>query len=298
MKILITGGTGLIGSKLIPTLLPEHDIVGLTRSVAAAEHKLGSDVKWVSSLSDLLDLNEFDAVINLAGEPIVAKRWSASQKQRLENSRWEITRKLTDLFNKSTQPPEVFISGSAIGYYGRQNAAPIDERFDKPHDEFSHQLCKKWESIALEAQSERTRVCILRTGIVLAKNEGALGKMELPFKLGLGGPIGAGDHYMSWIHINDMVAAIGLLLTQKNSSGIFNLTAPETVSNAVFSQCLAGALHRPCLLFTPKMALKLAMGEMADLLIHGQNVIPKHLLDLGFVFTHPKLDQALKHLYH
>ncbi len=296
MRILVTGASGLIGSRLVARLANDHEIVALTRNVAKAESTLGGKVTFLSSLNGQENVNEFDAIINLAGEPIVNKRWSESQKQRLQHSRWDLTEKLTQLIQASSKPPSVFISGSAIGYYGRQDDQPIGEDYQQIHDEFSHQLCKVWEQKALDAQSDRTRVCVLRTGIVLAKNQGALAKMLLPFKLGLGGPIGDGQHYMSWIHIDDMVSGILFLLEQPDCSGPFNFTAPTPVSNRVFSKELASAVHRPSLLKTPKWALRLAMGEMADLLVYGQNVVPQKLQKAGFKFQYEQLQPALKSL--
>lgn len=297
MRILITGGTGLIGSHLVPALAAKHHIVVLTRNVSIAERELGHKIEMHSSLDPFTDLNDIDAVINLAGEPIVEKRWSNAQKSVIERSRWDTTAQLVALISKSTNPPSVLLSGSAIGYYGRQGASPIDEYSDTYHDEFSHQLCQKWESIALSAASDKTRVCLLRTGIVLAKNGGALSKMLLPFSLGLGGPIASGNQYMSWIHINDMVAGITLLLENPDCQGIYNFTAPEPATNSEFSQALANALGRPCLLKTPAFVLKLIMGEMSDLIIHGQNVIPTRLQEAGFVFDYAELKTALHSLH-
>ncbi|MEP4889344.1 MAG: TIGR01777 family oxidoreductase [Aliiglaciecola sp.] len=297
MNLLITGGSGLIGSKLVKHIKAENQLTILTRNPKRAEEKLGNGLTYISSLEHLSNLNDFDGVINLAGEPIVNKRWSCEQKTILENSRWEMTKKLGLLCVASQTPPKFFISGSAIGFYGRQDSQVIDEDFDKPNKEYSHELCTTWERLALDIETDTTRVCILRTGIVLAENGGALEKMELPFKLGLGGPIGSGEHYMSWIHIDDMVRGIMHLIDNSDCSGIYNLTAPYPVTNKVFSTTLAKALHRPCILFTPKIALKLAMGEMADLLIYGQRVIPMRLQESGFQFKFAKIEDAFADLY-
>lgn len=295
--ILVTGGTGLIGTSLIQKLSNQDTkITVLTRDEDAAKNKFTVPVEFIHSLNQLSTLNDIDIVINLAGEPIVNKRWSDSQKHLLQKSRWETTQQLVTLIEKSDNPPHTLISGSAIGIYGRQNNQKIDESFEQHYEEFSHTLCQRWENIALDAQSDNTRVCILRTGIVLSDRGGALSKMTLPFKLGLGGPIGNGEHYMSWIHIDDMVRGIMFLVEQPVSKGIYNFTAPNPVSNRELSKALANAVNRPCLLFTPKAALKLAMGEMADLLIYGQNVIPKRLMDENFTFLYKDIDEAFASL--
>lgn len=297
MNFLITGGSGLIGSRLVAKLIAEHQVSVLTRNVAGTEKMLGTEPNYISDLDQLTDLNAFDVVINLAGEPIVSKRWTDKQKSIIEKSRWGTTSKLAELFAKSTSPPSLLISGSAIGFYGRQDETEINETFDNPSDEYSHMLCKIWEKLALDIATEKTRVCILRTGIVLAKGEGALKKMLLPFKLGLGGPIGSGDHFMSWIHIEDMVNGILHLINNADCQGVYNFTAPEPVTNAHFSESLAKSLHRPCLFITPKFVLKFAMGEMADLLIHGQRVVPMKLRQSKFSFKFPTIDEAFENLF-
>lgn len=297
MNFLITGGSGLIGSRLVANLIDEHQVTVLTRNPASTDEKLGDGPNYLNSLDQLASLDEFDAVINLAGEPIVSKRWTAKQKAKIEQSRWGTTKQLAKLFCASESPPELLISGSAIGFYGRQDAQKIDENFDQPNDEYSHLLCAMWEKLALDIATDNTRVCVLRTGIVLANNGGALEKMILPFKFGLGGPIGSGDHYMSWIHIEDMVNGILHLIKNSQCAGIYNFTAPNPVSNKDFSKALAKSIGRPCILFTPKFVLKLAMGEMADLLIYGQRVIPMRLQESDFIFSYPAIEQAFADIY-
>lgn len=296
MRLLITGGTGLIGCQLIPLLAQYYEITALTRNVAMADYVISHRVKLVSSLSQFNNLDDFDVVINLAGEPIAHKKWTAEQKQRIQSSRWDLTAKLVSLSNAGINPPGVFISGSAIGYYGRQGDSPIDEDFAQPYDEFSHQLCKKWEELALQVNTDKTRVCILRTGIVLSKHGGALEKMLLPFQFCVGGPIGSGEQYMSWIHMHDMTQGIMHLLENDSCQGIYNFTAPNPVTNEVFSQLLATEINRPCLFRTPAAVLKLMLGEMSDLLLYGQKVIPKRLVQSGYEFKHPDLATALRSL--
>jgi uncharacterized protein (TIGR01777 family) len=296
MHILITGGTGLIGSHLIPTLIEHHKVSVYTRNVAAATHRVSRRAHLFSSLDKLDSLDEFDAVINLAGESIAEKRWSEKQKQKITHSRWSTTEKLVQLFEQSENPPKIFISGSAVGYYGRQGENIITEDYLEAHNEFSHKLCQKWEELALRAESDRTRVCLIRTGIVLSRKEGALEKMLPAFKVGLGGPMASGQQYMSWIHINDMLGALHFLLLSPSAAGIYNLTSPNPVTNLEFSRALAAALKRPCITKMPKFILKILFGEMSELLIHGQRVVPQRLEQQGYQFEHPDLVEALGHL--
>lgn len=293
MHIFITGGTGLIGRHLIPALLRDAStkITVLTRDAIKAKASLPDNVALVTSLDDTLDFDDVDAVINLAGEPIADKRWSETQKTRICESRWQITQQLTDKINAAKQPPATFISGSAIGFYGRQGDKLVTEAFTEVHHEFTHTVCEKWERIALQA-SQKNRVCLLRTGVVLSGDGGALSKMRLPFSLGLGGRIGDGNQYMSWIHINDMVAAILFLLKHKNCEGAYNLTAPTPVTNSEFVKAYAASLGRPAIFPMPALALKLLMGEAADLLLTGQRVVPQKLVDAGFKFSFSDIGSA------
>lgn len=296
MRIFITGGTGLIGSALIEQLQnQEHQITVFTRNRTKGGQKLGNKVEFCTSLSTLRSLEGYDAVINLAGEQIIGKRWSKQQKERLCSSRWDITDRLTELINKSPNPPQVFISGSAVGYYGVQDENVLTEK-SFPHDGFLHQLCKRWEKLALKAQSNRTRVCISRTGIVLSPEGGMLPMMLLPFRLGLGSTFGTGRQYISWIHIQDMVNGLLFLLNNPKAEGVFNLTAPNPTSNQIFSKTLAATLSRPCIFRIPSFLLKMIMGEMSTMVIDGQRVTPKHLEKLSFHFTHEHLDEAFKSL--
>ncbi|MFH7526147.1 TIGR01777 family oxidoreductase [Aeromonas enteropelogenes] len=296
MKILITGGTGFIGRRLVAHLKVNHEVVVLSRQGSRAYTLLGHDIKVLDSLDRLDDLNDVDAVINLAGEPIAAGRWSEQRKQLLCDSRWLLTEQLVDLIKLSTTPPKVLINASAIGWYGRQNDAPLDEQCQTPHDEFTHQLCQQWETLAQEARSRLTRVCIVRIGLVLGTDGGALPKMLPPYRFGLGGPMGAGNQVMSWIHVQDLVRAILFLLEHGECDGIFNGTAPHPVSNREFSQALAHTLRRPHLFFVPAALLRLMMGEASDLLLTGQHVLPARLQQAGFHFTYPELPQALTNL--
>lgn len=224
----------------------------------------------------------------------MAARWTTKRKQSLLDSRVGTTRQLVDIMAKAEQKPAVFLSGSAIGWYGDQGDAPLDESFQTTAGDFGHELCAQWEHAALQAESLGVRVCLLRTGLVVGKGGGFLARMLPPFRLGLGGRIGHGRQWMSWIHRDDHVAITGKLLEDTALSGVFNLTAPTPVSNAEFTQTLSGILRRPAPLPVPAWLLKLAMGEMAELLLGGQKVLPERIMRAGYRFQHPRLEDALR----
>ncbi|MDH6310210.1 uncharacterized protein (TIGR01777 family) [Dysgonomonas sp. PFB1-18] len=296
MRIFITGGTGLIGSALIRTLLQQgHEITVLTRNKIRAMKKLGDKVTLYSTLGALPSLDEYDAVINLAGESMAGKRWTDKQKEKLCNSRWNITRKLTELIQAGDNPPSVFISGSAIGFYGAQDDNVITEAA-QPHDEFTFRLCRKWEALAIAADSDHTRVCLLRTGIVLSRKGGMLALLTYPFRLGLGSVLGKGTQYISWIHIQDMIDGIIFLLNTPEARGVFNFTAPNPVTNKRFTNILSSTLYRPQIFRIPAFLVKWFMGESATMLLDGQRAIPQHLTDLHYRFRFEHLDDALSNL--
>jgi len=290
MNILITGGTGFIGSALCSRLLEDqHHLVVLSRH----PEKIKSPVQGIGSLDHLTDDIVFDAVINLAGEPIVDKRWSDRQKQRILSSRMDTTKALITYFARIDRKPDVFISGSAIGYYGiGKTNEPIDET-GSGDDSFSSQICREWETIALEAEPLGIRTCLLRTGIVLGKG-GALGKMLGPFKLGGGGKIGQGTQWMSWIHINDLIGIIRHCLEQGEVQGPVNGTAPNPVTNQQFTKALGKVLNRPTFFSMPAVAIKFAMGQMGEeLLLTGKRILPIKIQDAGYTFLYENLEEAL-----
>lgn len=292
MQILITGGTGLIGSHLVPRLLETgHEVTVVTRDLDKARKQLDPRVTLWKGLNDRPNLDGFNAVINLAGAPIADKRWTEVQKQRLCQSRWQITERLVEMFKASTTPPSVLISGSATGYYGDLGEVVVTED-EPPHNEFTHKLCARWEQIACGAQSENTRVCLLRTGVVLAPKGGILAKLMPIFRLGLGGPMGNGRQYMAWIHIDDMVNGI-LWLLNNELRGPFNMVSPYPVRNEQFSHALGQALHRPAIMRAPATMVKLMMGESAVLVLGGQRALPKRLEESGFGFRYFDLEEAL-----
>lgn len=292
MQILITGGTGLIGSHLVPRLLElGHDVTVVTRNPDKARTLFDPKVTFWKGLNDHQNLDGFDAVINLAGEPIADKRWTESQKQRLCQSRWQITERLVEMFKASQTPPAVFISGSAAGYYGDLGEVVVNED-EPPHNEFTHKLCARWEQIACGAQSEQTRVSLMRTGVVLAPKGGILAKLLPIFRLGLGGPMGDGRQYLAWIHIDDMVNGI-LWLLDNDLRGPFNLVSPYPVRNEQFSHALGHVLNRPAFIRAPATAVRLMMGESSVLVLGGQRALPKRLEESGFGFRWYDLEEAL-----
>ena len=294
MKILITGGTGFIGSVLCSRLIEEnHDVVVLSRhSKTIKIPALG-----IAKLELLNDDVFFDVVINLAGEPIANKRWTDKQKQRILSSRIDTTRKLIEYFKRTEHKPKVLISASAIGYYGigETNEAIKAINEDASGDEsFSSQLCQQWEAVALEAEKLGVRTCLLRTGIVLGKGGGALSKMLLPFKLGLGGKIGSGKQWMSWIHLDDLVGTILYCIDHDELKGPVNGTSPNPVTNEVFTKTLGKVLKRPTILTMPAIVVKILMGQMGEeLLLAGKNILPVKMLNAGYKFKYEKLEKAL-----
>ena len=296
MNILLTGGTGLIGSEFIRQYSDKHSFTVISRSLTKAKGKLGNSVKVFENVASIENFESLDAVINLAGEPIADRRWTDTQKERICDSRWDITAELVSKINSCKTPPSVFLSGSAIGYYGSQGDRLVTED-TSPRDEFTHDLCAKWETIAQGVDQTKTRVVTLRTGVVLTEKGGALGKMALPFKLGAGGTLGSGTQYLAWIHLQDMLRAISFLLKDSACTGAFNLTAPEPVTNKVFSKVLAKALGRPCFFNVPSFVMKIAMGESSKMILEGQRVIPQKLTAAGFTFKLPSIEEALNEIY-
>jgi uncharacterized protein (TIGR01777 family) len=291
MNILISGGTGFIGSELCAHLLTEgHTLVVKTRHPELVKRQ----VKAISSLSQLAADESFDVVINLAGEPIADKRWTRAQKKRISESRLMATQELIEHCATATHKPELFISGSAIGYYGVGSTEGSVDEASSGDDSFSSKLCSEWEACALQAESLGIRTCLLRTGIVLGKNGGALQKMVLPFKLGLGGKIGSGTQWMSWIHLQDLIAIIDYCINHDTLSGPINGTAPYPATNAAFTVALGKAMHRPTPFSMPAKVVELLMGEMGkELLLAGKLVLPAKIEKTTFKFQYERLDEAL-----
>lgn len=288
MNILITGGTGFIGTALCPLLVKSgHRLSVLTRQRGMPDTP---GIRWVGRLDEV---DAADAVINLAGESLTAGRWNDARKRLFRESRIGTTRALVDWMAARTVPPRVLVSGSAIGYYGPRDNVPLDETA-KHGGDFAAMLCRDWEAEAQRAEALGTRVCRLRTGIVLGRDGGALARMLPAFRMGMGGPLGNGRQWMSWIHRDDLVRLILWLLETQTFDGACNGTAPRPVTNADFARALGAALHRPARLPMPAPALRLMLGEMASLLLTGQRVLPIRAQAGRFRFRYPELDAALR----
>jgi len=300
MKIVITGATGMISSLLVERLSRRFDtsLVLLSRNpgreISMANRQWlgwqpGSSGEWQRAIDGA------DAVINLAGEPIAAKRWTARQKLIISSSRIEATQSLIEAIGKAKVRPKTLISASAVGYYGPHGDERLDEQ-TRPGNDFLARLCVDWENQARKAEALGLRVSVLRTGIVLAKGAGALKKMVPPFKFFAGGPLGSGQQWMPWIHIDDEVGLIEFLLERADAHGAFNGTTPNPVTMAEFTRTLGAALNRPSWVSVPPSVLALMLGEMAGMLLTGQRAMPDAALKLGFQFKYPQLADALSAL--
>lgn len=293
MRIAIAGGSGFLGSTLVERLAGDgHDVVVLSRRPTG-----DGQVAWnpddPSGVSAVLE--GADAVVNLAGESIAGARWSPERKRRIRTSRIHPTRSLVEAIRAMPTPPAVFLSASAVGCYGDRGDERLTER-SAPGTDFLADVSREWEAAALDAAGA-TRVVLIRTGVVLDREEGALPQMALPFRLFAGGPLGSGQQYVSWIHRHDWTSLAAWTLTA-GVAGPVNATAPEPVRNAEFARAIGRALGRPSFLPAPAFALRLLLGEMADaLLLGGQRAIPEHALGLGFTFRFPTIDVALADIY-
>ena len=300
MKILVTGATGLIGRSLCRSLTREnHTVVALSRRPEAASDLSSAAVhRWdpPTGPPPPESLEGVEAVVHLAGEPIAARRWSAEQKDRIRISRVVSTRNLVEGLRKSASRPPSLISGSAVGFYGDRGDETLDERSSSGSG-FLPEICSEWESEAERATGFNARVVRLRTGVVLSTDGGALKKMLPAFKLGVGGPLGGGRQWFPWIHIADVVGILRHAIFTASLAGPVNATAPEPVTNAVFTRELGRVLHRPTFLPAPEFALRLALGEMADILLGSQRVIPKVAEDSGYAFQFRTLGAALEDLF-
>ena len=279
MNILITGGTGFIGSALTKFFIQK----GYLTTILSRNCPALSSVRIIKSIEQINVDEKIDIIINLAGAPI-NKKWTNSYKEVLIDSRLEITKNLILLIKSLKTKPNLLISASAIGYYGNQSNKYIGENSLYIND-FTHKLCNLWELEAKKAEKLGVRTCITRLGVVLGKNGGALEEMLSIFRLGLGGKIGSGKQFFSWVHIDDIIGAFNFLIKDKTQKGIYNLTSPNPVTNYRFTKELGKMINRPTVLTIPKFVIKMIFGEMGDkLLLNGSAVYPKKLLDSGYEF--------------
>jgi uncharacterized protein (TIGR01777 family) len=295
VTIVLAGGSGFLGRKLAKRLEIEgHKTIMLSRRPSSA----GNQIAWRpdGSAGELpRHIDGVDAIVNLAGESVAGVRWTAAKKAAIQDSRVLSTRTLARAIAACARPPRVLISGSATGVYGPHGDEPVTES-TSPGSDFLARVCVEWEREAGMAESPSTRVAIVRTGLPMDRRGGVLGTMLLPFKLGLGATIGPGDQFMPWIHIDDWTAMVSWLINDDRAAGIFNVTAPEPVTNRTFTRTLGRVLHRPAVLFAPAFVLHAVLGEMASMLVHGQRVLPARAEELGFRFTHRTLEPALASL--
>jgi len=298
MSVVIAGGTGFLGRPLSRALASDgHDVVVLTRGSTDRSQRAvtwtpnGDSGPWASTIDGA------DAVVNLAGESIAAKRWTAAQKQKILDTRVQATRSLAAAIRTVANPPPVFVSGSAVGYYGPLGD-DIATEDTLPGSDFLARVCVTWEEEARRAATGHTRVVCIRTGVVLEKDGGALPQMLPPFRFGVGGPVGSGRQYWPWIHRQDWVDLVRWAIRTPESGAAVNATAPNPVRNAEFARALGRAMHRPALMPAPAFALRLMLGEMADaLLLSGQRAVPRRAERSGFAFTYRTVDDALHAIF-
>lgn len=300
LKIAIAGGSGFVGQALSDFFLKNGDEVFiLTRQPKSTspQSKL-TYINWLNPNSNPAPLLEgVEVFINLAGESINSGRWDEKRKQRILQSRLTATNELLQIMDKLKVKPRVLINASAIGYYGTSDTATFTEENNNAGSDFLAETVKQWESLAMKAEALGVRTVLARFGIILSKNDGALPKMALPYRLFAGGKLGKGNQWVSWIHIEDVIQAITFLIQNEAINGPVNLISPNPVSMDQFGKALAEVLHRPHWIPTPGFALNILLGEMSMLILEGQRVLPKKLLDHGYTFHFPTLDSALKDFF-
>lgn len=296
MHILLTGGTGLIGRGLCRQLTAQgHRVTVWSRTPQRVADLCGAQVRGIGQLQ-ALDGEPLDAVINLAGAPIADRPWTDKRKALLWASRIGLTEQLLAWLQGREEKPRVLLSGSAVGWYGDGGERELSETQAPVGEDFAARLCAAWETTALRAEALGIRVVLLRTGLVLARDGGFLKRLLPPFRLGLGGPIGAGQQWMPWIHLDDQIRLIAFLLQRDDARGPYNACAPQPVRNGEFARALGRVLHRPARLPLPAFVLRLGLGELSGLLLGGQRVLPLRLLQAGFTFSFTELDAALDDL--
>ncbi|MEO1027112.1 MAG: TIGR01777 family oxidoreductase [Pseudomonadota bacterium] len=295
-RVLVTGGTGFIGQRLVQALVAAgHDVTVLTRNLRNAED-LAHPVRLITALDQIHASERFEAIINLAGDPVASGLWTARKRARILNSRVDMTKALDALIDRLETKPGCLINGSAIGWYGLRGDEELGEDA-APQPAFTHEICEAWENAANDIARHGVRVVTLRIGLVLGVSGGVLAKLLTPFEFGGGGQMGDGQQWMSWIEHDDMVRAIAYAMANSDLSGAINATAPNPARNVAFTKALAHALHRPAFPRFPAWALKAVLGDMArETMLSGQRVIPDKLLQHGFAFNHPDLAPMLRQI--
>jgi len=295
MKILISGASGLVGTHLIPTLKAKgHEIFRLVRKTPKDADEIQWDAEKGFAESEQAKLENFEAVVHLAGDNVASENWSDEKKRKIRDSRVVGTRVLVEALKKAQNPPKILVSASAIGFYGNREDEVLDETSAKGVG-FFPEVCDAWETESLKAEQFGARVVMPRIGIVLTKDGGALEKMLTPFKFGVGGRIGSGRQWMSWISLDDLIRIIYFALENENLRGAVNAVAPNPVTNEEFTRTFGKVLHRPTILPVPEFAIKLMFGEMGEtLLLQGARVLPKILPEHGFEFKFTNLEEAMK----
>jgi uncharacterized protein len=299
MKLVITGATGFIGSAVVDQLWSQYHSLSLLSRNPPREINVAKKqwLVWNPGVPGDWEycVDGADGIINLAGEPIAAKRWTEARKEKIRSSRLDSTRALVRALAKAKIKPKFLINASAVGYYGARGDEAITEESASGTD-YLARVCVEWEAEAKKAESEGVRVVLLRTGIVLDRGRGALAKMVPPFKFFAGGPLGSGNQWMPWIHIEDQVGLLLFLMNNENAHGPFNCTAPNPVIMAEFSKTLGETLNRPSWATVPGGVLALVLGEMSEILLNGQRALPQAALKLGYQFRYPHLLPALQSL--
>ncbi len=292
MRVAITGASGLVGRGLMRGLVERGDIGVPARRSGSRDAELRWDTQRGFDPPDAL--SGFDAVVHLAGEGVADGRWTDERKAKIRNSRVDGTKAVVAALHAAQPRPRVLVSASAIGIYRDDTPDALDE--DGPHGTgFLTDVVEAWEAEARQAEDiEGVRVVIVRIGVVLGAGGGALARMLPAFRMAIGGRIGHGEQPMSWVHIDDVVNAILWLVDRDDASGVYNLTAPEPTTNREFTRTLGKVLRRPTIVPVPEFAIRLAFGEMADVVLHGQHVVPRRLLDEGFRFAFADLAEALR----
>ena len=300
MRVLITGATGFIGRALVPRLQRDgHSVLAWVRSETRALALLGSDVDVVSIAAghDALAaaVSQCEAVVNLAGEPLLGRRWTADRREVLRASRIDVSTQVVAAIEDASARPRVLISASAVGFYGDRADETLDES-SAPRDDFLSRLCQNWEAAAQRATAFGTRVVLLRTGVVLGRGGGALAQMLPPFEAGAGGPIGSGRQYFPWVHLRDLVNLIVAALQDERYAGPVNAVAPDVITSRSFAKALGRALRRPAFVPTPSVALRAIFGDAAVVLLASQRVEPAVSRRLGFQWEFPSIDAALENI--